>query len=124
MAIPNTLMTANRSDSTAGRSDSDDHGSDDGAPAEDDAVPVWLVERTYGDDELNLIILVYATEDGRRYHRRERALTSFTGPARDTKAGLLVSPDALGSVDDPTTRERYAEEASRMARQHDPGDSV
>ncbi|WP_049910075.1 hypothetical protein [Natrinema gari] len=117
-------MTANRSDSAADGSDSDTDGSDDGAPAADEAVPVWLVERTYGDDELNLIILVYATEDGRRYHRRERALTSFTGPTRETTAGLRVPPDALGSVDDPATRERYAEEASRMARQHDPADSV
>ncbi|GAB7117804.1 hypothetical protein [Natrinema pallidum] len=116
-------MTANRSDSTAGRSDSDDGANDSDSPG-DEAVPVWLVERTYGDDELNLVILVYATEDGRRYHRRERALTSFTGPARETKAGLLVSPDALGSVDDPTTRERYAEEASRMAQRHDPADNV
>jgi hypothetical protein len=114
-------MNSNQSDSTAARIDSDN--SDDG-DGESDEVRVWLVERTYGDDELNLIILVYATENGRRYHRRERALTSFTGPARETKAGLLVSSDALGSVDDPETRERYADEASRMAAQHDPTDSV
>ncbi|MFC6768710.1 hypothetical protein [Natrinema soli] len=121
-------MNSNQSDSTAARIDSDDSdGSDDSDTSdagEGDEVRVWLVERTYGDDELNLIILVYATEDGRRYHRRERALTSFTGPARETKAGLLVSSDALGSVDDSTTRERYADEASRMAAQHDPTDSV
>lgn len=109
-------MTSNESDSTAESTASDD--------AERAETRVWLVERTYGDDELNIVILVYATEDGRRYHRRERALTSFTGPARETKAGLLVSPDALGTVDDPETRERYAEEASRMADRHDPADSV
>lgn len=111
-------MTSNPSESTT---EIEGTGSDESEP---DDVRVWLVERTYGDDELNLIILVYATEDGRRYHRRERALTSFTGPARETRAGLLVSTDALGSVDDPATRERYADEASRMARRHDPGDSV
>ncbi|WP_222918519.1 hypothetical protein [Natrinema sp. SYSU A 869] len=117
-------MNANRSDSTADRTDSGDSESDASDTTADEEIPVWLVERTYGDDELNLIILVYATEDGQRYHRRERALTSFTGPARETSAGLRVSPDALGTVDDPTTRERYAEEASRMAEQHDPADSV
>jgi hypothetical protein len=90
----------------------------------DEEVRVWLVERTYSDDELNLVILVYATEDGRRYHRRERALTSFTGPVRETKAGLLVPPTALGTVDDPETRARYASEASRMAARHDPTDGV
>ncbi|WP_226006759.1 hypothetical protein [Natrinema salinisoli] len=108
-------MNAKDSDSTTGSTDSE---------TERDETRVWLVERTYGDDELNIVILVYATDDGRRYHRRERALTSFTGPARETKAGLLVSPDALGTVDDPATRERYAEEASRMAARHDPDDSV
>ncbi|QLG48355.1 hypothetical protein [Natrinema halophilum] len=113
-------MTANASDSTTESGiDNDENGSDD-----DDEIPVWLVERTYSDDELNLIILVYATEDGRRYHRRERALTSFSGPARETSAGLVVSPADVGTVDDPDTRERYAEEASRMAERHDPNDSV
>ncbi|MFC4437789.1 MULTISPECIES: hypothetical protein [Natrialbaceae] len=95
----------------------------DGSDA-DDGVRVWLVERTYSDDELNLIVLIYATEDGRYYHRRERALTSFSGPVRDTKAGLVVSPDELGPVDDPAERDRYASEASRMADRHEPTDAV
>ncbi|TYL38768.1 hypothetical protein CV102_09645 [Natronococcus pandeyae] len=99
------------------RSAADD---DDGT----DGVRVWLVERTYSDDELNLVILVYATEDGRRYHRRERALTSFTGPARETKSSLEVSPDELGTVDDPAERDRYANEASRMAERYEPDDAV
>lgn len=98
------------------RSATDDDGTDD--------VRVWLVERTYSDDELNLVILVYATEDGQQYHRRERALTSFSGPARETKAGLVVSPDELGTIDDPAERDRYANEASRMADQHEPDDAV
>ncbi|QLK26502.1 hypothetical protein HYG81_02460 [Natrinema zhouii] len=113
-------MDSNQSEVATSRIDSDESDNGD----DSDEVRVWLVERTYGDDELNLIILVYATEDGRRYHRRERALTSFTGPARETKAGLLVATDALGTVDDPETRARYADEASRMAAQHDPTDSV
>ncbi|MCU4924570.1 hypothetical protein OB905_01035 [Halobacteria archaeon AArc-dxtr1] len=85
---------------------------------------VWLVERTYSDDELNLIILVYATEDGRQYHRRERALTSFSGPARETKAGLVVPDGALGTVDDAETRERYETEATRIAADHEPDDAI
>ena len=51
----------------------------------DDEVRVWLVERTFSDDEQNIVILVYATPDGTRYYREERALTSFTD-ARDTTA--------------------------------------
>ena len=84
---------------------------------------VWLVERTYSDDEQNLIILVYATEDGGRYMRKERALTSFED-ARDTKAGLDVEAERLAEVRDEETRERYAAEARRMARKHEPDDTV
>jgi len=109
-------MTANESDPA----NQNEHTSGD----EEDDVRVWLVERTYGDDELNIVILVYATEDGRQYHRRERALTSFTGPVRETKAGLCAPPESLGTVDDPETQARYAEEASRMADRHDPDDTV
>ncbi|GAA0224420.1 hypothetical protein ACFFQF_09585 [Haladaptatus pallidirubidus] len=102
------------------------HGTDDvrDDTSENDDVRVWLVERTYSDDEQNLIILVYATSDGRRYFRKERALPSFTGSARQTFAGLDVSPDQLGTVADEETRERYATEADRIASEHDPSDPI
>ncbi|OIB56649.1 hypothetical protein [Natrialba sp. SSL1] len=108
-------------DRTAG--DGSDSGGDDGDDDEAET-RVWLVERTYGDDELNLIILVYATPDGRYYHRRERALTSFTGPERETKASLTVSRNDLGTVDDRETRDQYATEATRVAARHDPDDAI
>ena len=88
-----------------------------------EAVPVWLVERTYSDDEQNLIILVYATTDGERYLRKERALTSFTD-SRETTAGLVVSRDRLGDTTDQELRERYAAEARRMADEHEPDDPI
>ncbi|MXV63624.1 hypothetical protein GS429_16470 [Natronorubrum sp. JWXQ-INN-674] len=88
-----------------------------------DTVRVWLVERTYSDDEQNLIILTYATTDGERYFRKERALTSFTD-ARDTTAAVDADPDNLGSVDDSDLREQYAAEARRMADAHDPDDVI
>ena len=89
----------------------------------DDPVRVWLVERTYSDDEQNLIILTYATPDGRRYYRKERALTSLTD-SRDTTAAIAADPGNLGTVDDPDLRERYAAEASRMRDAHDPDDVI
>lgn len=88
-----------------------------------ESVRVWLVERTYSDDEQNLIILVYATPDGERYFRKERALTSFTGDHRETKAALDVDPEHLGTAT-PEDQQRYAAEARRMAERHDPDDSV
>ena len=88
-----------------------------------DSVRVWLVERTYSDDEQNLIILTYATTDGERYYRKERALTSFTD-ARNTIAGVNVDPDNLGTVNDLDLQEQYAAEAQRMNDAHDPDDSI
>jgi hypothetical protein len=84
---------------------------------------VWLVERTYSDDEQNLIILTYATPDGRRYFRKERALTSFSD-VRDTTAAVMAAPENLGAVDDPDLREQYATEAQRMRDTHDPDDVI
>ncbi|WP_340099808.1 hypothetical protein [Salinibaculum salinum] len=92
--------------------------------ATEETIRVWLVERTYGDDEQNLIILTYATLDGKRAFRKERALTSFTGDRRGTKAALDVSVTNCHSVDDPEKREQYATEAARMAETHDPGDEI
>ncbi|EJN56837.1 hypothetical protein [Halogranum rubrum] len=89
----------------------------------DESVRVWLVERTYSDDEQNLIILTYATPDGKHYFRKERALTSF-GDVRDTTAAVEAVPDNLGSVDDPDLREQYATEAQRMQNEHDPDDTI
>jgi len=88
-----------------------------------EGVQVWLVERTYSDDEQNLIVLTYATADGERYFRKERALTSFTD-TRPTTAAVETSPDNLGQVEDPELREQYATEAQRMAAAHDPDDAI
>jgi len=93
------------------------------ASATEETVRVWLVERTYSDDEQNIINLVYATPDGDRYLRKERALTSFQD-VRDTTAALDAAPSNLGRVDDPDRRERYAAEARRMRARHDPDDLV
>ncbi|MFC6826018.1 hypothetical protein [Halopelagius fulvigenes] len=84
---------------------------------------VWLVERTYSDDEQNIIILVYATPDGSKYLRKERSLTSF-GDVRDTTAALEAKPGSLGTVDDPEQREQYAAEVERTREQYAPDDLI
>ncbi len=91
--------------------------------ADEATIRVWLVERTYSDDEQNLIILVYATTDGERYLRKERALTSFSD-SRETTAGLDVQPHKLGAVSEPAEQTRYAKEATRMAASHEPDDPI
>lgn len=90
---------------------------------EAETVRMWLVERTYSDDEQNMVILTYATADGERYFRKERALTSFSD-VRDTTAAVDADPANVGAVDDPDDRERYATEAKRMAAEHDPDDVI
>ena len=87
-----------------------------------DEIRVWLVERTYGDDELNIVILVYADQAGERYFRKERALTSFTD-VRETPVSLVVPGNELGSTAE-DDRDRYATEASRMAERHEPDDTI
>ncbi|MFC7202939.1 hypothetical protein ACFQJC_05395 [Haloferax namakaokahaiae] len=89
-----------------------------------DHLRVWLVERTYSDDEQNVIILVYATTDGAYYHRKERSLTSFESDVRDTYAAIDLPATGLGEVRDAETRESYAETAREMAATHDPTDTV
>lgn len=91
-----------------------------GSPKE--SIRVWLVERTYSDDEQNIIILVYATLDGKRYLRKERALTSF-GDRRETTAAIDADPGNLGETGD-EKREQYATEAKRMTDQHEPADTI
>lgn len=90
---------------------------------EDDPVRVWLVERTFSDDEQNLIILTYATPDGRQYHRKERAVTSIDD-VPETTAAVSASPQNLGRVVDADERRQYAAEAQRMADTHDPDDVI
>ncbi|MGZ0746627.1 hypothetical protein [Haloparvum sp. AD34] len=89
----------------------------------DDEVQLWLVERTYSDDEQNLIILTYATTDGQQYYRKERALTSFSD-VRETTAATTEPSGSLGTVEDEAMREQYAAEAKRMAEMHDPDDVI
>lgn len=89
----------------------------------EDTVRVWLVERTYSDDEQNLIILTYATTDGERYFRKERALTSFSD-VRNTTAAVDADPDNLGTVDTSALQAQYATEARRMEKKHDPDDVI
>lgn len=90
---------------------------------QEDEVRVWLVERTYSDDEQNIIILIYATPGGERSYRMERALTSFTDE-RDTTAAVDVDPGNLSSVDDPELQEQYAEEVQRKQAEFRPMDAV
>jgi hypothetical protein len=90
---------------------------------ESEGVRVWLVERTYSDDEQNVIVLTYATPDGRRSLRKERALTSFDD-VRETTAAVTALPRNLGAVDDPDLRERYAAEARRISERHEPDEPI
>lgn len=87
---------------------------------ESDDVRVWLVERDYNNRDL--IILTYATPDGARAFRRELAAQAID--METVTAAKDVSPDDLSSVDDPDVQERYAAEATRMADEHAPEETI
>ena len=85
-----------------------------------DTEQLWLVERTYTDRDL--VVLVYATADGRR--RRRKELASSMLERTTVTAAIEVDMDDLDTVDDEVTRERYAVEVERVRGSHDPDDPI
>lgn len=87
---------------------------------EPEEVRVWLVERGYNNRDL--IILKYATPDGKQLFRRELAAQAI---GVDTvTAAKDVLPSDLETVNDTDIQERYSSEAERMSNEHDPDDSI
>ncbi|WP_435348120.1 hypothetical protein [Haloarchaeobius sp. HRN-SO-5] len=85
-----------------------------------DTVQCWLVERTF--DDRNLVTVVYATEDGRRYRQQERSANSLA--RSPVLAGREIPVDDLEETPDEETRERYATEATRTAEQYDADEEI
>ncbi|NHN60951.1 MULTISPECIES: hypothetical protein [Halorussus] len=81
---------------------------------------LWLVERTYTDK--GMVSLVYATTDGERRLHKQRSMNMLSQV--DVTAAVDADPESLDAVDDEATRERYADEATRMADRHDPDEAV
>jgi hypothetical protein len=80
---------------------------------------VWLVKREYSDK--GMVTLVYATPDGERHLYKQ--LSERMVMRTDVTAGRTVEDDRLEPTHD-EDRERYAAEATRMAEQHDPDETV
>lgn len=70
-------------------------------------VPVWLVDRTFSDDEQNLIIAIYATADGTRSYRKELAIPRLESGEIDLAEREEVDPTNLSRVESEETREWY-----------------
>jgi len=85
---------------------------------------VWMVERTFSADAPHILVIVYATPDGKQYLQKEHAYNRFSGTAPEVTAALEVAPEKLATVDDAERRDRYATEATRMRERHDPADIV
>lgn len=83
-----------------------------------DVERVWLVERTYGDK--GLVTLVYATPEGDRHVRMQRAAATVG----DVTAAREVEPERLVETEEADDRERYAREAARVSDRHAPDDTV
>lgn len=85
-----------------------------------DTERAWLVERTYTDRDL--VVLVYATPGGDR-HRRKELSSSMLGRTTVT-AAEDVPAEKLDAVADAETRERYAEAVERVRAEHAPDDPI
>lgn len=80
---------------------------------------LWLVERSY--DTRNTVTVTYATTDGDHVYRKQASIEQLAqSPAT---AGIERDRDALDATDD-EHRDRYAQEATRMAEKHDPDDEI
>lgn len=88
---------------------------------DEETARAWLVERSYGQGE-DLVTLVYATEDGERQVTKQLSHQMLRG--KEITAGQDIRVDRLETVSDEETRERYREEAQRMADSHDPDEGV
>ncbi|MFB6138226.1 MAG: hypothetical protein ABEJ42_07820 [Halobacteriaceae archaeon] len=87
-----------------------------------EAVRVWLAERTYSDDEQNVVILEYATPEGDRYLRKE--LAAGAALDRPTPVSITVDPDRLAPVQNEAVRERYAATVAETRADHDVDDTL
>ncbi|MEF8900080.1 MAG: hypothetical protein V5A25_02490 [Halovenus sp.] len=81
---------------------------------------VWLVERSYGNDE-DLVTLVYATPDGTRHIKKQLSHNMLYG--KEITAARELPEERLETVPE-DEQDRYATEAQRMAENHGPDDAV
>lgn len=87
-------------------------------------VRTWLIKRAYLDDKRNVIILVCATSDRMRYHRKECSLTSLESDMCDAYATVDMPENELGHVADEETRESYAVAVTEMAESRELTDTA
>ncbi|QLD85864.1 hypothetical protein HWV23_09045 [Natronomonas halophila] len=85
-----------------------------------DSERLWLVERTYTDRDL--VVLIYATPDGTKQLRKELASTMLQRTT--VTAAIEADPEDLDPVDDEETRDRYATEVERVRADHAPDDPI
>lgn len=81
-----------------------------------ECVHVYLVERTFSDDELNLLILTYATADGEYTHRRERAIPLVGSSEINIPQRRTVHRSNLSPVTDSADKDWYRQ---RVSEAHD-----
>jgi hypothetical protein len=87
----------------------------------DETAQTWLVERSYGQSE-DLVTLVYATTDGEHHVKQQFSHQMLYD--KEITAGREVPVDRLEAVSDEQERDRYREEATRVAEKHDPDEEV
>jgi len=85
-----------------------------------DTERLWLVERDYGDEAL--VELVYASPDGS--HCLVKHLSVQLLRSKEITAAIDVERDAIETVGNEETRERYAKEAARVRDSHDPDEVI
>jgi len=82
---------------------------------------LWLVERSV--DTRDLVTLIYATTDGKLERRKEFAAATLQQHGRTVTAAIEAPVEKLEPVLE-TDRKRFATEATKMSKTHDPEDEI
>jgi hypothetical protein len=85
-----------------------------------DTERLWLVKREYGDE--SLVELVYATPDGHGCVVKHFSVQLLR--SKEITAAIEVDAGDVEAVGDAATRERYAEEVTRVRESHDPDEVI
>ncbi|MFC7069942.1 hypothetical protein [Halobaculum lipolyticum] len=81
---------------------------------------LWLVSREY--DTRQTVTLTYASVDGERSYTRQASIELLQ--RSPVTAAVDREETDTEPVEDADARARYAEEAERMAADHDPDDEI
>lgn len=82
-------------------------------------IEMWLVERTYSDDELNILILEYTTLDGERLYREEKSISLNSDEFDDIEYRKTVEKSNTVKIENEKVIQKYSELAKESKKNYE-----